>query len=466
MGTPVAVHWHEGLFLRPQHLQMLQKAVFDAAIAERRLGCPYPYGVVSAELDEASLENMLVRYRRLSVVMPGGVYVNYPDEADLASLNIEEAFNASTDPLTICLAVPKWDAARPNTIDLESPDDWRTGKIYRVAEVERADENTGKNEQPVQIRKINARLQLSTTERTDLDVVPILKVDRGMTADNAAVPRPDPEFIPPLMVAQAHAPLMEKVRDIINLIDVAKRQLYLHLRPLGSDLKILALGVQFERWERLKVLNAYAGRLPSLAAAPAVTPLELYLELRRLQGEMAAFYPGRPEYFECPHYNHDNLAVSFQDLFKQLRNMVPMLLGTEPLKAKFGPETNRMRIAELTQEHLSKPTKYYLAIETRLEPAALDKLVSDRNRFKMLSRSQADFNVWGLRLQYEKFLPPDLVYKPNRHYFSIYRGVDDVHSARAWDKIKVDRQIVARWPDMTGSDFDMTIWMTVPPVDE
>jgi len=45
-------------------------------------------------------------------------------------------------------------------------------------------------------------------------------------------------------------------------------------------------------------------------------------------------------------------------------------------------------------------------------------------------------------------------------------GADDVHSARAWDKIKVDRQIVARWPDMTGSDFDMTIWMTVPPVDE
>ena len=142
--------------------------------------------------------------------MPDGVYVNYPDEADLASLNIEEAFNASTDPLTICLAVPKWDRSKPNTIELDSRDDWRTGKIYRVAELNSADENTGKNEQPVQIRKINARLQLSTADRTNLDLLPILKVDRGRTADNAAVPRPDADFIPALMVAKAHGVLMEK----------------------------------------------------------------------------------------------------------------------------------------------------------------------------------------------------------------------------------------------------------------
>ena len=174
------------------------------------------------------------------------------------------------------------------------------------------------------------------------------------------------------------------MRDVINLIEVSRRQLYQHLQPLGLDIKKLILGVTLERWERLKVLNAYAGRLPSLAASPMVTPLDLYLELRGLQGEMAAFYPGRPEYFECPPYNHDNLAVSFQDLFKQLLNMVPMLLGTGSLTAKFVAESNRMRIAELTQDQLTKPTKYYLAIETKMDPGALDKLVSDRNKFKML----------------------------------------------------------------------------------
>ena len=66
MGTPVAVHWHEGLFLRPQHLQMLQKSIFDSAMAEGRLSRAYPYGVVAADLDVASLENMMVRYRQLA----------------------------------------------------------------------------------------------------------------------------------------------------------------------------------------------------------------------------------------------------------------------------------------------------------------------------------------------------------------------------------------------------------------
>jgi type VI secretion system protein ImpJ len=462
MGTPVAVHWHEGLFLRPQHLQAMQRYIQDSVIAERRRGCSYSYGVISAHLDEASLENQIVRFERLSAVTPAGIFVSFPENCELPSLNIEEAFSTATEPLTICLAVPLWQSARANAIDFGGREDYRTARIFRVAEINCLDENNGKNEQPIHVRKINARLQFNTDEMTDLDVLPLLKVSPNPTNEGGLSPRRDSDYIPPCLLSSGHPALQESLRDIINLMEVSRRQLYAQLRVLGANISNLTLGIQFERWERLKVLNSYSTKLACLARAPAATPFDYYLELSSLQGELAAFYPGRPEYADCAGYNHDNLGLSFQGLFKQLRNTVAMSGDREPLVAKFIPDGNRLRIAELSQDHLTKPNEYYLVIDTKVEPALLERLVTDRSRFKLMSREESNSTSWGLKLQYEKFLPPELSYKPNRHFFRIYRGADDPPAARMWDKIRTERKVVARWPDMTTTDYELALYMTLP----
>ena len=68
MAAPI--HWHEGLFLQPHHLQRLQKTVVDGFADERRLTWSYPYGVVEARLSHDELENMRVRFDKLRVIMP------------------------------------------------------------------------------------------------------------------------------------------------------------------------------------------------------------------------------------------------------------------------------------------------------------------------------------------------------------------------------------------------------------
>jgi predicted component of type VI protein secretion system len=40
----IRIHWQEGLFLQPHHLQRMQKSIEDEAASERRLSWPYPYG--------------------------------------------------------------------------------------------------------------------------------------------------------------------------------------------------------------------------------------------------------------------------------------------------------------------------------------------------------------------------------------------------------------------------------------
>jgi len=66
------VHWHEGLFLQPHHLQTMQHFLLERYGSERKLDFIFPYGVIDVKMSADALENMLVRFDRLRVVMPSG----------------------------------------------------------------------------------------------------------------------------------------------------------------------------------------------------------------------------------------------------------------------------------------------------------------------------------------------------------------------------------------------------------
>jgi type VI secretion system protein ImpJ len=64
------VHWHEGLFLLPHHLQRLQQGFNESLIGERSRTWNYGYGVIDARLSQDDLENMRLRFDRLHAILP------------------------------------------------------------------------------------------------------------------------------------------------------------------------------------------------------------------------------------------------------------------------------------------------------------------------------------------------------------------------------------------------------------
>ena len=94
------VHWHEGLFIQPHHFQLMQRQLIEQFIGERRIAFPFPYGLIDAKISADALENMLVRFDRLRVVMPSGLEVRVPDGADLPPLDIRQAFQGSSGGFT------------------------------------------------------------------------------------------------------------------------------------------------------------------------------------------------------------------------------------------------------------------------------------------------------------------------------------------------------------------------------
>jgi predicted component of type VI protein secretion system len=160
---------------------------------------------------------MLVRFDRLRVVMPSGLEVNVPETAELPALDIKQAFASGSGSFGISIAVPLWYAGRGNSIESNGKDDWRTKRIYRVAEIQSTDENTGENPQPLMVRRINARLLLDDDDRTDMEVLPLIRISHA-TGEDVGLPKQDPSFIPACFVLSGSPGLRDLVRDLSNQV--------------------------------------------------------------------------------------------------------------------------------------------------------------------------------------------------------------------------------------------------------
>jgi type VI secretion system protein ImpJ len=453
---PLQIHWQEGLFLQPHHLQRMQKSLADQIANERRLAWLYPHGVVEARVSRDELENMRLRFDRLRVVMPSGVEVNFPENAELPSLDIKQAFSQGAGAFQVFLGVPLWQTARANTLNSSQQTDARSKLLYRVGEIECTDENTGENPKPIQVRKINARLMFENEDAAEMELLPLARIVRA-AGEDVGLPKADPEFVPPCLVLGGSPVLLELVRDLVNQVEASRKELVVQITRGGFSLDNMR-GLQFEQVMRLRTLNRFSARLPSLLATPNLPPFLMYLELRELLGELAALHPDRDE-FDCAAYQHENPYIAFRELSTKIRSHLRGAVAPSFMKAAF-QEVNGLLTATLTDDQFTRPNAYFLAIKTKVDPTILAPFVEDGDRFKLMPQSLANRAIRGIELKEERHPPLELPASTDLHYFRLDRSA----SSRMWEQIRQEKSATVRWTgtqiDWSGATF--TLYMTVP----
>lgn len=470
MTTVGHVHWHEGLFLQPHHLQTMQRDMLEGAWRERRLSWAFPYGVVELRVSSDALENMLVRIDRLRAVMPSGLEIDVPGNADIPALDIKRVFQASTGSFVLGLAVPLWQSARANTVEAMMAsgggaarravqEEARVKRLYRIAEIQRTDENTGDNAQPVIVRRINARLVVENEDTTDLEVIPLLRITHA--AEEQTLPRPDPKFIPPCMVLGGSATLRNIVRDLGAAVEASRKEL-VNQMTRGGWVQENLKGPQMMQVLRLRTLNKFAALLPPLAAggvggAGTMSPFEAYLLLREMQGELAALTPERDP-FEAPKYDHDNPGAVFFEMDKRIR---PLLRGDVQKRFMQVPfvKDGAHLAAALTEEHLTQPNGWYIGIKTKTDAAKLVSLVEDQDRFKVMPKSMVKLNIFGMKMVWERVPPLELPGAVDLHYFKM----DLAASQKMWERASGEKAMAIRWSELEPLEYqDVSLYMTVP----
>ena len=447
------VHWHEGLFLLPHHLQRVQRSLNETASAERRLNWAYPYGVIDARLSNDDLENMRLRFDRLHAIMPSGQEVRFPQEAELPAMDIKQAFE-SRGRFVVFLGVPLWFSARANSVNPGQTVDPRAKILYRIAETEVPDENTGENVKTVLHRRINARLLLDNEDRSDLEVIPLLRVTRA-AGEEVGLPRRDPEFVGPCFILNGSAALRELVRDLSSQVLGSRQELVLQITRGGFSIDTMR-GIQFEQVMRLRTLNRFGARLEALVDTPNLAPFEIYLELREILGELAALHPDR-DLYDCASYQHDNPYPCFSELAVKIRELLRGSVAPSFLKVQF-VKANGLFKASLTDEHFLRPSDYFLGIRTKEDPRSLAQLVEDADRFKLMPESMSGRAIRGVILKEERFPPLELPAQSSLYYFRLLRG----ESARSWQQIQSEKSAVIRWTGNETADYDLTLYMTLP----
>jgi predicted component of type VI protein secretion system len=75
-----------------------------------------------------------------------------------------------------------------------------------------------------------------------------------------------------------------------------------------------------------------------------------------------------------------------------------------------------------------------------------------------MPKSLASRAIRGVLLKEERYVPLELPAKAGLHYFRLLRSA----STRAWDQIQAEKAAVIRWPDERLSDFQISMYMTLP----
>ncbi len=428
------VHWHEGLFLQPHHLQLMQRGVQMEIRALRSLLSPFAYGVVDGKLSYDDLNDGRLRFDRLHVIMPSGQEVRFPEEAQLPSLDVRAEASRGSGQLEVFLGVPLWVKNRANSFRFGEPPDPRVKLIYIPGEIrDLADENTGENPQAIHLRKINARLMLKGEDMSDMEVLPLLRIVRSVGED-AGKPRPDPEFVPPSVLLRSSPTLHDLVRELTAQINASREQTRIKVSTGG-----LGIEVKWEITTRLASLNRFCAGWSTVIEEGRISPFIIYQELREFLGELLALHPVE-KLFDCQPYNHVDPLPAFRELDRKIRDEIRVARAAEPLRVAFAGSPGLLR-ATLEPQHFEKPSGYFLGVKTRIDRSKLAVYLNDGNKFKLMPRSMEQVAIFGVELKEENFPPLELPGQSDLHYFR----VQPASNQRRWDQVKQDKGVSLVW---------------------
>jgi|TARA_B110000495_G_C23036548_1_gene619299 type VI secretion system protein ImpJ len=445
------IHWHEGLFLRPHHLQRFHQDLQRSAISERQMYCPIPYGVLQYKVNDEELANKRLKFDHLKVIMPSGVIVDFPERATLPALDLRESLARHQSGFVVSLSVPFWDSNRGNVATPSSTGQTGEKLLYTTDEIEVSDENTGMNPQPLAIRKINAKLIVSTDESSYSEMLPLVRLSAGV-GENLGQAQLDPRYSPPAVYLKGSVNIRSMMGEFVRGLIESRNALSVQIGQGGFNIETLR-GIQLEQIFRLRTLSRYAARLPLMMQTDTVSLYSVFMELHGLLGELNALSPTE-DFFNQANFNHDDPFSGFRTLIDKLSSLMKGVTRASYIKIDFAKQDDHYA-CEITDEHLNGVIDYYVGIESSIEHRQLTMLVEDPDKFKFMPVSFIKRPIFGIRLKEERVPPLELPAKSNLRYYRLLRA----ESEKIWKIVQREKKLAMRWPGVRGSDFKIGLYI-------
>jgi len=304
------LHWHQGLFLQPQHFEFLEQSL-EEKIKFISQNNPYFWGVKEFEVDEESLLHNELKLSKLKIILKNGTIITNEN-----SIIINKLLSPTTPKTLIYIGIQNLN----NDANVEEINDFSNlkGNKTFVSDVNGEEVyDLYEKDEKVNIRFLKYVVKLFTEDEVkniaNYHLVPILELknEDGFELDR---------YIPPVININDFLPLKNLIKRIYEIISIKINNLNEYKLPFSSNyssdkyMKFLMV---------LQILNRYATDFYIFFETQNTHPLKVYKTLRKLIAEISVF-SNRIDYLGntnnkklLNNYNHTNLKLVF-DSFKTL----------------------------------------------------------------------------------------------------------------------------------------------------
>ncbi len=355
------------MHLGPHHFQA-QARYFEDSIHFAASSLWYAaFGLAACELDAEAIHNGTVSLVRARGIMPDGLAFEMPDcDALPPARNISEVFPPLTDRLTVHLGIP---AYRPDAVNCVPAGAAANGDTRYLAERQQLpDENTGRDEKPVEVGRKNLRFLLENELNEQLVTLPVARVKRSGAGHFVY----DADFIPPCLQVTASERLMSLLRRLIEVLG-EKSEAFRRAPSAGGEMATAFTQQEVSTFWFLHCVNSSLARLRNICYSKRGHPEEAFTELSRLGGALCTFgLDSHPA--SLPLYDHLQLEECFGALDRHIRFHLEAVVPTNCLTIPLEAAGDYFRNGEVKDQRCLGRARWIFSIRSKMGEADLIRL--------------------------------------------------------------------------------------------
>lgn len=457
MDIQKPLFWHQGLFLQPQHFQLLELSFQSLLAPFYQFLTPHFYGTGEIEIQKSSLGVKSFRLLKGSFLFPDGTFAVFPGNSIVEARPFEEAWVEGGKPFTVFIGLKKWTSVGENVAivnQLENLFGVTTRFVTTPDPEEVKDLHSGGP--PGQVKKLHYLLKIFwETERErlgDYVILPLAQLERM-----GEEIRLSQKFVPPCLTISSSEPLFLLIKEIRDQLSARAHQLEeyksqrgIQTAEFGSRDMVYLLA--------LRSLNRYVPPLFHMTEVQPVHPWPVYGLLRQLIGELSSFSErinvmaeledGTPT---LPHYDHQNLW----ECFSAAQSVIIQLLD----EITAGPEYVIRLVYDGTYYAASlKPglfegrNRFYLVLKTEEDPKVV--LKSIETMAKLSAREHLPILIAralpGIGLEHLPVPPQELPRRAHSVYFAVN------HHSEQWALVQKNNNLALYW-DNAPEDLEVEL---------
>lgn len=431
MSDSNRVAWTEGLFLRPQHFQQLERSFEKLIAGTRDYAAPYDFGFARLEIDQELTQLGKISLAIAQGIMPDGTAFDIPHNADIPTpLNIPDGAR----DVIVYLVLP---LRRPNMPSMGLERNANNALVrYWSADAEARDA-VAELDSVVEMKV--ARLNLSLRLAPDLSPayahLAVAKIIEKRPDGRIVF---DEQFYPTVLNCRASTKLFDCVKEV-----------YGHLRHRAQVLaervsQPSTQGVaEFADFLLLQVCNRYLPLFAHFENRSVLHPEMLYQTLLTLAGELGTFTSKDRRAAEFEPYRHDTLWETIQPVVREIVRSLTAIMESSA-EAIALENRGRYYVARFKDGEIVRNAVFVISANAQLAAEILRVRLPREAQIGSAERIKAlvDSLLPGITLRPLPVAPRQIPYRAGHTYFELEKTRGSNDGVDHWKEVESTRMCI------------------------